>query len=45
MVIENLLERTIINEVFQNRPHVHDRVLYSSGEELKDWERVEFSDW
>ena len=41
MAIENIFVRRIINEVFQNRPPVHDRVVYYSGEELKDWERVE----
>ena len=43
MAIENLLGRRIINEVFQNRPPVHVIVVYSSEEELKDWE--ELSDW
>ena len=28
----------MINEVLQNRPPVHDRVVYSFGEELKDYE-------
>ena len=36
MVIENLLGRKIINEVFQNQFPVHNKVLHSSIEELKD---------
>ena len=42
MAVENLLERRIFNEVFQNRPPVLDNVVHSSGEKLKDWERVEW---